>query len=89
MFSLVPKTIPPGFPPDVKIYLSAFTYVIEGLYLNNLVPVLDVCRSITKPELPAELINSALISLAIYIPLQENPLYDIIVLSVALKTMRS
>jgi hypothetical protein len=42
-----------------------------------------------KPEVPAELISSALISFFGYVPPpKENSLYDITVPSVALNTMR-
>jgi hypothetical protein len=62
MFSLLPKTMPPGLPLIVSIYQSAIIYVGSiGLYLKSLVPASAEFISITKPEVPAELINKALI----------------------------
>jgi hypothetical protein len=55
--------MPPGLPLPEKIYQFVIVYVFDnGLYLNNLVPGPAEYISITKPEVPAELIYKALIS---------------------------
>jgi len=88
MFSLLPKTMPPGIPLFVWINQSAFVYEFDiGLYLYSAEPPPEETKSIRKPEVPAELISRALTSLVITPPLYRNSLDEITVWSIALNTI--
>jgi hypothetical protein len=89
MFSLLPKTMPPGLPLYVSIYQFALLYVASiGLYLKSLIPAPADFISITKPEVPAELINKALISNFCYISAAEKRFGDNKFPAIVSNTMR-